>query len=108
MNVLISNDDGVFAPGLKALAELLADEHQTLVVAPDRNRSGASNSLTLDRPLEANRHANGFLGINGTENRRGLRHSGGINLTGAFLGAATPAAQFGNFAQMRLIAHHAR
>jgi len=66
MNVLISNDDGVFAPGLKALAELLAEQHQTLVVAPDRNRSGASNSLTLDRPLEANRHANGFLGINGT------------------------------------------
>ncbi len=66
MKVLISNDDGVFAPGLKTLAELLAQEHQTLVVAPDRNRSGASNSLTLDRPLDANLHANGFLGVNGT------------------------------------------
>lgn len=66
MNILISNDDGVYAPGLAALAKELASIGEVLVVAPDRNRSGASNSLTLDRPLEAFRHENGFIGINGT------------------------------------------
>ena len=67
MNILISNDDGVYAPGLAVLAEVLvAAGHQCTVVAPDRNRSGASNSLTLDRPLEAIKHSSGFYGINGT------------------------------------------
>ena len=66
MKVLLSNDDGVYAPGLEMLAQVMAEEHQVSVVAPDRNRSGASNSLTLDRPLEAHQHHNGFYGINGT------------------------------------------
>ncbi|WP_415885816.1 5'/3'-nucleotidase SurE [Neptuniibacter sp. QD37_6] len=66
MKILISNDDGVYAPGLAALARALAEVGEILVVAPDRNRSGASNSLTLDRPLEAFEHENGFIGINGT------------------------------------------
>lgn len=66
MKVLLSNDDGVYAPGLEALAEVMATAHQVSVVAPDRNRSGASNSLTLDRPLEAHQHQNGFYGVNGT------------------------------------------
>ncbi|PIE24967.1 MAG: 5'/3'-nucleotidase SurE [Neptuniibacter caesariensis] len=66
MKILISNDDGVYAPGLAALAKALAEVGEILVVAPDRNRSGASNSLTLDRPLEAFRHESGFIGINGT------------------------------------------
>lgn len=66
MKVLLSNDDGVYAPGLEILAQVMAEEHQVSVVAPDRNRSGASNSLTLDRPLEAHQHHNGFYGINGT------------------------------------------
>ena len=66
MKVLISNDDGVFAPGLAVLASVLGQEHTIEVVAPDRNRSGASNSLTLDRPLEAFRHDNGFVSVNGT------------------------------------------
>ena len=66
MKILISNDDGVYAPGLAALAESLAEIGELLVVAPDRNRSGASNSLTLDRPLEAFQHENGFYSINGT------------------------------------------
>lgn len=66
MKVLISNDDGVFAPGLAALAKVLRQDSEIEVVAPDRNRSGASNSLTLDRPLEAFRHDNGFVGVNGT------------------------------------------
>ncbi|MDI3322945.1 5'/3'-nucleotidase SurE [Pontibacterium granulatum] len=66
MKVLISNDDGVFAPGLATLAKVLRQDCEIEVVAPDRNRSGASNSLTLDRPLEAFRHENGFVGVNGT------------------------------------------
>jgi 5'-nucleotidase len=56
MRVLVSNDDGVDAPGIHALAEgLRAAGHAVTVVAPDRDRSGASNSLTLDVPLRAKR-----------------------------------------------------
>ena len=52
MRILVSNDDGVGAPGIRALADgLRAAGHEVLVVAPDRDRSGASNSLTLDMPL---------------------------------------------------------
>ena len=52
MRVLVSNDDGVDTPGIRALAEgLRAAGHEVLVVAPDRDRSGASNSLTLDMPI---------------------------------------------------------
>ncbi|MBW3549581.1 MAG: 5'/3'-nucleotidase SurE [Proteobacteria bacterium] len=52
MRVLVSNDDGVDAPGIQALAEgLRAAGHEVLMVAPDRDRSGASNSLTLDMPI---------------------------------------------------------
>ena len=67
MHILISNDDGVYAPGLKVLAQtLIGAGHRCTVVAPDRNRSGASNSLTLDRPLEPILHSSGYYGINGT------------------------------------------
>ena len=51
MRILLSNDDGYFAPGLAALFESLAGLGEIMVVAPEQNRSGASNSLTLDRPL---------------------------------------------------------
>lgn len=51
MRVLVSNDDGVDAPGIRVLAERLGAVGQVIVVAPDRDRSGASNSLTLDAPL---------------------------------------------------------
>lgn len=52
MRVLVSNDDGVDAPGIQALARgLRAAGHEVLIVAPDRDRSGASNSLTLDAPV---------------------------------------------------------
>jgi len=66
MRILLSNDDGYFAPGLAALAEALGGEHYITVVAPERDRSGASNSLTLDRPLTLRRAANGFYYVNGT------------------------------------------
>lgn len=66
MKILISNDDGYLAPGINALAEQLATIAEIIVVAPDSNRSGSSNSLTLDRPLRMQRAANGFYSINGT------------------------------------------
>jgi 5'-nucleotidase len=66
MRILISNDDGYFAPGLILLAEHLAKIADIVVVAPERDRSGASNSLTLDRPLKLSRAANGYYYVNGT------------------------------------------
>lgn len=51
MHILLTNDDGIHAPGLRKLAAALAAEHHITVVAPDRERSAASHSLTLDRPL---------------------------------------------------------
>jgi len=66
VNLLLSNDDGVYAPGLAALHEALADIASVQVVAPDRDHSGASNSLTLSRPLYPQRLANGFISIDGT------------------------------------------
>ncbi|MFJ7565939.1 5'/3'-nucleotidase SurE [Herminiimonas sp. NPDC097707] len=66
MKILISNDDGYLAPGLIALADALAPIADIVVVAPDSNRSGSSNSLTLDRPLSVYQASNGFYFINGT------------------------------------------
>ena len=66
MRILLSNDDGYFSPGIAALAAALSDLGQISVVAPERDRSGASNSLTLDRPLSLRRAPNGFYHVNGT------------------------------------------
>jgi 5'-nucleotidase len=67
MRILLSNDDGYFAPGLSVLAATLgARGHQVTVVAPERDRSGASNSLTLDRPLMVRKTPGGFQYVNGT------------------------------------------
>ena len=66
MRILISNDDGYLAPGLLALADALASVAEIVVVAPDSNRSGASNSLSLDRPLSVQQASNGFYFVNGT------------------------------------------
>jgi 5'-nucleotidase len=66
MRILLSNDDGYFAPGIVALAQALAALGEVTVVAPERDRSGASNSLTLDRPLTVKRAHNGFFYVNGT------------------------------------------
>ena len=66
MRILLSNDDGYFAPGLICLAQQLAKIAEVTVVAPERDRSGASNSLTLDRPLKLRKAANGFYYVNGT------------------------------------------
>ena len=66
MHILLSNDDGYLAPGLRVLAQTLGKSHTISVVAPDRNRSAASNSLTLERPLRAIIADNGFTAVNGT------------------------------------------
>jgi len=66
VRILVSNDDGYFAPGIAALAEALKKLGEVTVVAPERDRSGASNSLTLDRPLTVRRAPNGYFSVNGT------------------------------------------
>ncbi len=65
MRILISNDDGYQAQGIIDLAAALAEIAQVIVVAPDRDRSGASNSLTLRRPLYVAQHDNGFISVEG-------------------------------------------
>jgi 5'-nucleotidase len=66
MRILISNDDGYLAPGIVALAAALRGIADLTVVAPDSNRSGTSNALTLDRPLSVTQAENGFYFVNGT------------------------------------------
>ena len=66
MNILISNDDGYLARGIALLARLAGEFANVRVVAPERNRSGASNSLTLDKPLRVRQAENGFYFVNGT------------------------------------------
>jgi 5'-nucleotidase len=66
MKLLVSNDDGYQSPGLIILADALARLGEVRVVAPERDRSGASNSLTLNVPLRAERTANGFIRVDGT------------------------------------------
>lgn len=66
MRILLSNDDGYFSPGINLLAEHLSSIAEIVVVAPERDRSGASNSLTLDRPLTIRKTSNGFYYVNGT------------------------------------------
>ena len=66
MHILLSNDDGYLAEGLTALASALREHAKISVVAPDRNRSAASNSLTLEMPLRAYSADNGFIKVDGT------------------------------------------
>lgn len=66
MRLLLSNDDGVYAPGLNALAKELKSIGDIDVMAPDRNRSAASNSLTLSRPLTVKQLENQFYSVEGT------------------------------------------
>ncbi len=66
MKILLSNDDGVHAPGLAALANEIAEIAEIKVVAPDRDHSGASNSLTLTRPLFLQPTTEGFIAVDGT------------------------------------------
>jgi 5'-nucleotidase len=66
MKILISNDDGVYAEGLNTLAKKLAENAEITVVAPDRNRSGASNSLSLDRPIRVKNLSDNIISVEGT------------------------------------------
>ena len=66
MNILLSNDDGFIAPGLKALHQRLSQQFEVMVVAPDRDRSGASNSLTLESPLRLTQRDKNYFSVNGT------------------------------------------
>jgi 5'-nucleotidase len=66
MRILLSNDDGYLAPGLICLAEVLQEVAEVTVIAPDRDRSGASNSLTLSRPIRATPAERGFMRVDGT------------------------------------------
>ena len=66
MRILLSNDDGCTAPGLRCLADHLRPVHSLEIVAPDRNRSGASNSLTILNPIRVQKHADGTWCVDGT------------------------------------------
>jgi 5'-nucleotidase len=66
MYILITNDDGYLAPGIRVLAEYLSSIAKITIVAPDRNKSGASNSLTLTRPLRALQSDDGYYYVDGT------------------------------------------
>lgn len=66
LKILLSNDDGVYAEGIHALANALRDIADVTIVAPDRNRSGASNSLTLEQPLRVNEIADKVFSVQGT------------------------------------------
>jgi 5'-nucleotidase len=66
MRILVSNDDGYLARGIRVLADFLAEIAEVTVIAPDRDRSGASHSLTLDTPLRASLGENGFYRVEGT------------------------------------------
>lgn len=66
MKILLSNDDGYLAPGLAALRKALDPLAELVVVAPERNHSGASNALTLDRPLRVQELESNFYAVNGT------------------------------------------
>ena len=66
MRILLSTDDGCRAPGLRCLADALRPHCELTIVAPDRNRSGASNSLTLLNPVRAVRHDDGVVCVDGT------------------------------------------
>ena len=66
MRILISNDDGILAPGLALLGEVCTAVGQVTVVAPDREQSATSHSLTLHRPVRATRRADGAFQVDGT------------------------------------------
>lgn len=66
MHILVSNDDGFQAPGIRALVDALREIAEITVVAPESNRSGASNSLTLENPLRARTHSDGVISVDGT------------------------------------------
>ncbi|WP_348666240.1 5'/3'-nucleotidase SurE [Arsenophonus symbiont of Ornithomya chloropus] len=66
LRILLSNDDGVTAPGIQILSTMLRKYYSVQVIAPDRNQSGTSNALTLHKPLRIIRLENGDISVQGT------------------------------------------
>lgn len=66
IKILVSNDDGVNAVGIKVLSDALSEHYEVMTVGPDRNCSGASNSLTLTNPLRTDKLDNGYIAVSGT------------------------------------------
>jgi 5'-nucleotidase len=66
MHILVSNDDGILAPGLALLAEVCETVGQVTIIAPDREQSGTSHSLTMHRPLRPARRPDGSYQVDGT------------------------------------------
>ncbi|WP_338515988.1 5'/3'-nucleotidase SurE [Candidatus Legionella polyplacis] len=66
MKILISNDDGIYSPGIKFLKKEMSLIAETIVIAPDRNCSGYSNALTLTKPLKINKLKNNYYSVTGT------------------------------------------
>ncbi len=66
MNILVCNDDGVYAEGMRLLANSLRKIGKVTIIAPDRNRSGASNSLTLDHPVRVKALEENVISVEGT------------------------------------------
>ena len=66
MLILVTNDDGVYSPGLRALAEAMATLGEAVIVAPDRNRSAVGHALTLEHPLRAQEIEPGIFAVDGT------------------------------------------
>ena len=66
MNILLSNDDGVYATGINILYEELKKKYDVTIVAPDRERSASSHSLTIDRPLRVNEIKPNVFSVDGT------------------------------------------
>ena len=66
MKILLSNDDGFIAPGINLLRDALSETAEVMTICPDRDRSGASNSLTLDAPLRLTERGENFYSVNGT------------------------------------------
>ena len=78
MHILVSNDDGIIAPGIGLLAEACQSVGQVTVVAPDREQSGTSHSLTMHRPIRAARRPDGAFQVDGTPTDCVLLALGGL------------------------------
>ncbi|KAI9575700.1 hypothetical protein GQX74_015807 [Glossina fuscipes] len=63
MNILLSNDDGIYSPGLQNLAKKLKKTFNVQVIAPNYDRSGISNALTVNSPLSIHRFSNGDITV---------------------------------------------
>ncbi|MEK6596991.1 MAG: 5'/3'-nucleotidase SurE, partial [Gemmatimonadota bacterium] len=78
MKILVSNDDGILAPGIGLLAEACLTVGQVTVIAPDREQSGTSHSLTMHRPLRPQRRHDGSFQVDGTPTDCVLLAFGGL------------------------------